>query len=129
MSPRVDIIASGIRGDHVNPEEMMDKRNWRLTAALCAPMFALLASDLENPARAEKPPPAHPIPTTTPIKHVIIIVGENRSFDHLFATYVPRHRNERVQNLLSEGIVNADGSPGRNFAKARQYEVASAPNG
>ncbi len=24
--------------------------------------------------------------TATPIKHVIIIVGENRSFDHLFAT-------------------------------------------
>lgn len=24
-------------------------------------------------------------PTATPIKHVIIIVGENRSFDHVFA--------------------------------------------
>jgi len=109
----------------------MDKRNWRLTAALCAPMFALLASDLDKPARAENPPPppAHAIRTTTPIKHVIIIVGENRSFDHLFATYVPRRRNERVLNLLSEGIVNADGSPGRNFAKARQYEITSAPNG
>ena len=109
----------------------MDKRNWRLTAALCAPMFALLASDLERLARAENPPPppAHAIRTTTPIKHVIIIVGENRSFDHLFATYVPRHRNERVLNLLSEGIVNSDGSPGRNFAKARQYEITSAPNG
>ena len=109
----------------------MDKRNWRLTAALCAPMFALLASDLDKPAQAENPPPppAHAIRTTTPIKHVIIIVGENRSFDHLFATYVPRHRNERVLNLLSEGIVNSDGSPGRNFAKARQYEITSAPNG
>ena len=28
--------------------------------------------------------------TTTPIEHVVIIIGENRSFDHLFATYVPR---------------------------------------
>ncbi len=27
--------------------------------------------------------------TATPIKHVIIIIGENRSFDHVFATYVP----------------------------------------
>jgi phospholipase C len=26
----------------------------------------------------------------TPIKHVIIIVGENRTFDHLFATYKPK---------------------------------------
>jgi phospholipase C len=24
--------------------------------------------------------------TTTPIKHVIVIIGENRTFDHLFAT-------------------------------------------
>ncbi len=28
--------------------------------------------------------------TTTPIKHVIVIIGENRSFDHVFATYVPK---------------------------------------
>lgn len=24
--------------------------------------------------------------TSTPIKHVIVIIGENRSFDHVFAT-------------------------------------------
>ncbi len=29
--------------------------------------------------------------TTTPIKHVIVIIGENRSFDHIFATYVPQN--------------------------------------
>jgi phospholipase C len=67
--------------------------------------------------------------TATPIKHVIIIVGENRSFDHLFATYVPKSRNERVLNLLSEGIIKADGSPGPNFAKAQQFQIVSAPNG
>ena len=49
--------------------------------------------------------------TATPIKHVLIIIGENRSFDHLFATYVPRNTNESVLNLLSEGIINADGTP------------------
>ncbi len=62
--------------------------------------------------------------TATPIKHVIIIVGENRSFDHLFATYVPRH-GAKVLNLLSEGIVRADGSPGPNFAKGHQYQITS----
>src|SRR5215467_8689611 len=67
--------------------------------------------------------------TATPIKHVIIIVGENRSFDHLFATYVPHNQGETVQNLLSEGIVNADGTPGPNFAKAQQFQIVSAPNG
>ncbi len=42
--------------------------------------------------------------TATPIKHVIVIVGENRSFDHLFATYIPKP-GQTVNNLLSEGIV------------------------
>ncbi len=47
--------------------------------------------------------------TTSPIKHVIIIIGENRSFDHVFATYVPK-KGQTVDNLLSKGIVNADGT-------------------
>ena len=69
------------------------------------------------------------IRTATPIRHVIIIVGENRSFDHLFATYVPKNREEKVRNLLSEGIVNADGSPDKNFAWAHQFQIVAPPNG
>src|SRR5580704_7062869 len=61
----------------------------------------------------------------TPIKHVIVIIGENRSFDHVFATYQPK-RGESVWNLLSEGIINADGTPGPNFSKALQ-SAASDP--
>ncbi len=57
--------------------------------------------------------------TASPIKHVIVIIGENRSFDHVFATYVPK-RGEHVWNLLSEGIIKADGTPGPNFDKAEQ---------
>jgi phospholipase C len=57
--------------------------------------------------------------TTTPIKHVIVIIGENRTFDHIFATYVPQ-KGQTVWNLLSEGIVNADGTPGPNFPLAEQ---------
>jgi phospholipase C len=60
--------------------------------------------------------------TATPIKHVIVIVGENRSFDHLFATYVPR-QGETVNNLLSEGIINADGTPGANYSRATQFQA------
>src|SRR5580704_18584365 len=66
---------------------------------------------------------------STPIKHVIIIVGENRSFDHLFATYVPKSKDERVRNLLSEHIINADGTPGPKFARAHQFQITAAPNG
>jgi phospholipase C len=57
--------------------------------------------------------------TATPIKHVIVIIGENRSFDHVFATYVPK-KGETIWNLLSEGIVKADGTPGSSFSKAQQ---------
>lgn len=57
--------------------------------------------------------------TASPIKHVIVIIGENRSFDHVFATYVPT-RGQTIWNLLSEGIVNADGTPGPNFYRAEQ---------
>jgi phospholipase C len=57
--------------------------------------------------------------TASPIKHVIVLLGENRTFDHLFATYVPRD-GEHVDNLLSKGIINKDGSPGPNYARAVQ---------
>jgi phospholipase C len=60
--------------------------------------------------------------TDSPIKHVIVIVGENRTFDHVFATYEPR-QGERVDNLLSKGIINRDGSPGPNYAKAAQFSA------
>src|ERR1700730_18248627 len=61
--------------------------------------------------------------TTTPIKHVIVIIGENRTFDHLFATYQPVNKGETVLNLLSEGIVNADGTPGPNYSSTTQYQA------
>lgn len=67
--------------------------------------------------------------TRTPIKHVIVIIGENRTFDHIFATYKPK-RGESVDNLLSKGIVNADGTPGPNYSLASQYTaVDSAADG
>src|SRR5215469_5007226 len=61
--------------------------------------------------------------TVTPIKHVIVIVGENRTFDHLFATYQPA-AGETVNNLLSEGIIKVDGSPGLNYSQAHQFSAS-----
>lgn len=57
--------------------------------------------------------------TSTPIKHVIVIVGENRTFDNLYGVYQPG-TGQTVSNLLSRGIVNKDGSPGPHFATAAQ---------
>jgi phospholipase C len=58
--------------------------------------------------------------TTSPIKHLIVIIGENRTFDHVFATYKPQ-KGQTVNNLLSQGIINEDGTPGPNYARAIQY--------
>ncbi|RDU99758.1 alkaline phosphatase family protein [Trinickia dinghuensis] len=55
----------------------------------------------------------------TPIQHVIVIIGENHSFDNVFATYQPR-TGESVWNLLSQGIINQNGTPGANFSHANQ---------
>lgn len=60
--------------------------------------------------------------TRTPIKHVIVIVGENRTFDHIFATYKPKE-DETVDNLLSKKIINEDGTPGPNYLLAAQYSA------
>jgi phospholipase C len=60
--------------------------------------------------------------TRTPIKHVIVIIGENRTFDHIFATYKPK-KGETVDNLLSKEIIREDNSPGPNFSRAVQYSA------
>jgi len=57
----------------------------------------------------------------TPIKHVIVVIGENVTFDALYGTYQPP-QGQQVLNLLSEGIVNKDGTPGPNFEKSRQVK-------
>jgi len=76
------------------------------TMALTAPLFAQSGANDDR--------------TRTPIKHVIIIIGENRSFDHSFGTFVPA-KGQVISNLLAKGIVNPDGSPGPNFMASRQF--------
>jgi len=88
---------------------------WKSRAAVASAVT--LAAQLIGPAfaAAEDRSPK----TNTPIKHVIVIIGENRTFDHVFATYKPK-KGESVDNLLSQGIVNEDGTPGPNFSLASQ---------
>src|SRR6516165_4854146 len=57
----------------------------------------------------------------SPIRHLIIVVGENHSFDNLFGAYQPA-QGQTVLNLLSERIINSDGTPGLNFDKAQQWQ-------
>src|SRR5215813_8381618 len=99
---------------------------WALQVALSVALLSisavlLAASFNSTPGQPNKAPKGD-ANTATPIKHVIVIVGENRSFDHLFASYVPKP-GETVNNLLSEGIVTVDGKPGPNFSLAKQYSA------
>src|SRR6201997_2568676 len=87
---------------------------WRAAAVAG---IATLVLQLISPAIAAAAD--HSRQTRTPIKHVIVIIGENRTFDHVFATYKPKH-GESVSNLLSKGIVNEDGTPGPSFALGAQ---------
>src|ERR1700751_905684 len=79
--------------------------------------IATLVLQLISPAIAAAED--HSRQTRTPIQHVIVIIGENRTFDHVFATYKPKN-GESISNLLSKGIVNEDGTPGPNFSLASQ---------
>jgi acid phosphatase len=60
----------------------------------------------------------------TPIEHVIVIVGENHTFDNLFGGYIPRP-GQTVMNLLSQDIIDEQGKPGRNFTLALQRTANS----
>ena len=95
---------------------MLNPVNKRVAAAAVA---ALLSASTLYAAQAPSNT-ADDLPTATPIKHVILIIGENRTFDQVFGTYKPR-RGQHVWNLVSRGILNQDGSPGPNFHEAQQW--------
>ena len=62
--------------------------------------------------------------TETPITHVIVLIGENRTFDHTFGTYTPQP-GQTVANLVSQGIIDQDGAPGPQFAQSQQFQVTA----
>jgi phospholipase C len=95
--------------------------SWRWRLALCASAVALLSLGSTSIGFADDEAKGEEAKTATPIKHVIVIIGENRTFDNVFATYVPKHGS--VSNLLSKGIVNADGTPGPHADLAKQFQL------
>ena len=89
--------------------------NKRLSVAAAA-----LAMTLAGVASASGDDQSKGPRTASPVKHVVIVMGENRTFDHVFGLYTPR-RGETVSNLLSKGIVKEDGTPGPLFFTTRQH--------
>ncbi|MBU6463117.1 MAG: phosphoesterase [Bradyrhizobium sp.] len=124
----------------------LNLRRWRTTTALCvvSTAIATAAYAAQNYGRSNWDLRSHPshsgnkgsggdngsgnpadnLKTASPIKHVIVLIGENRGLDHTFGVYKPKGAGQTISNLLSKGIVNEDGTPGPNFAQAQQYSVA-----
>ncbi|MDT8911787.1 alkaline phosphatase family protein [Amycolatopsis sp. PS_44_ISF1] len=68
------------------------RRSRRLLGAGALASAAVLAIVTGSAATTAEAQPLHPrpaswLPTLTPIKHVVVIFGENISFDHYFGTY------------------------------------------
>jgi acid phosphatase len=80
------------------------------------------ATSLGSPARAAAGD-AGSAPTQTPIKHVIVVIGENRTYDHVFATWTPP-AGQHARTLLSQGIVTADGDCGPEATSSVQRQAA-----
>ena len=91
----------------------------RLRPAALAASALVIAAMGCAPLGGEAPAPV----AKTPIRHLIVVVGENMSFDNLYGTYEPRP-GQRVANLLSKGIVKPDGAPGPHFALAAQHTAS-----
>ncbi len=88
-------------------------KNRPMLRALCFASTALYTLSISAQSFAASPAPA------TKIEHVIIVVGENHTFDNIFGAYKPKH-GQKIDNLLSKGVINEDGTPGPHFHLARQ---------
>ena len=91
-------------------------------AALAASVVTGVTALTAGGAVAAAQPASAPA-TATPIKHVIVIIGENHSFDNVFATY-QAPGGQHVNNLLSEGIITRSGGLGPDWRKAEQLTAS-----
>ena len=98
---------------------------WGASAVMSFSLLAATAGFADDKGKDKDA--ADAVNTESPIKHVIILIGENRGTDHTFGVYKPRGKHQTISNILSKGIVNEDGSPGRNFSEAQQFSVKPQP--
>jgi phospholipase C len=110
--------------EDIMPVEMSNRNRWRRGAARTIVASSVLGALLSSGAASAEEASSKRAKTVTPIKHLIVVIGENRTFDNVYGTYVPR-RGQKVWNLLSRGIVNANGAPGPNRDAARQFQLGT----
>jgi len=110
----------------------MIHKHLRRLASLAA-TACLICTSLADAWAAKNP--AESYPTTTPIKHVVVIFQENVSFDHYFATYpnatnpasepqfTPLPNTPSVNNLLSGGLLTENPNSAQPFRLDRPQAV------
>jgi phospholipase C len=95
-----------------------------------AAMLMLVACS--NNSVSTPPPPLSAqdsVPTTTPIKHLVVIFGENVSFDHYFGTY-PQATNPagEPQFAAAAGTPTVNNLSSNNLLVANPNALAGSPN-
>ncbi|HEY8158186.1 MAG TPA: alkaline phosphatase family protein [Methylobacter sp.] len=90
---------------------MKNKKTLRLRPLVAAMASVSMMSAVTHAEEASE--------TATPIKHVIVLIGENHTFDNLYGVYEPK-AGQTIDNLLSKGVVKEDGTPGEHFDLAKQ---------
>jgi phospholipase C len=98
---------------------------WGASAVLSFSLLAVTVGFADD--KPKDTDAADAVKTESPIKHVIILIGENRGTDHTFGVYKPKGAGQTISNILSKGIVNEDGSPGPKFSLAQQFLVTPQP--
>src|ERR1700730_3387393 len=95
---------------------------WRRRATFGASVLAILSTAFATSSQsAGVDAVADAQKTATPIKHVIVLIGEQRTFDHVFATYL-QTSGDSISNLVSKGIVIPNGAPLPHCSKAAQFK-------
>jgi phospholipase C len=105
-------------------KKVRNRAKWVAGTAAFSVTLAAASAGLANERNGDA---SELIKTESPIKHVIILIGENRGTDHTFGVYKPKGKGQTIANILSKGIVNENGSPGPHFSLAQQYQVAPQP--
>jgi len=89
------------------------RRRGLLGAGALASVAALAVVTGSSATTADAQPlnlfPAHWLPTSTPIKHVVVIFGENISFDHYFGTYPDAANTDGTPFTAAHGTPKVNG--------------------
>src|SRR4051812_5392227 len=93
---------------------------WFKVQVILLGLFSVMLLSADATAATRSPDQHGP---RTPIKHLIVVIGENHGFDNVFGTYSPPNPKQKVWNLLSLGIVNNFGLPGPHAQKAAQQRA------